>query len=544
LRRLLVYSGLAIGVAACFPALHARWLDEKEHRQVAILVDWKEVRDLSNREIPSPVYLLQTLRNAGIQGVLYSPLTLKDVVRGDEPALVNHVIAFDHAALGEQALDELSRRGVSRLEANRDGETYTLTRPLGDFSGLADVEIGYDPTLLELSRDQSLPVFLRLNQDPWLASSDPLPEDIAGLIFTTDDPPGGVEAIPSWAAQLRMKSLIHLVIEFKPSRAAVAIARAIPGATIRTHTIPTAELKDMTSGQELSRWQRAVHERACRCLLFRPAPTESWSNFLARLDALRRTLLQEGWTLELPAIQPTLYPTPRLKLLIQLGLAFGIAALAPLLGLVMARSKKGWTAFFTVTFISLMGGLLVAAVAYGPETRFEIIPFRGIKPAIVISWLGSLAILYPWRELRQWVRQALTRLDLVLGVLVLLIVGYGIVRSGNASPSLRAGSEQGVRDYLEKTLDVRPRFKEFAMGYPLLLVGFLMQRSRKRRKIGDPRAVIWLGMMGPISTVNTFCHLHSPLALAFERSGLGILLGSIIGVMLYLLYSVFEGETA
>ena len=122
----------------------------------------------------------------------------------------------------------------------------------------------------------------------------------------------------------------------------------------------------------------------------------------------------------------------------------------------------------------MIGGMLVAAVAYGPETRFEIIPFRGIKAAIVISWLGSFGLLYSVKELRQLLLRSLTRMDVAVGFLLLAIIGYGIVRSGNASPALRAGSEQGVRDYLEKILDVRPRFKEFAVGYPLLLVGFFI----------------------------------------------------------------------
>ena len=252
--------------------------------------------DLADREIPSPVYLLQALHDAGIQGVLFSPLTLKEAIRGDEPALAQRTVSFARASIGEQALDELTRRGVNRLEADRAGDHFTLTAAAGDFSGLGDVEIGYDKSLLALSRDQGLAHFLRLNQDPWLAGSAiRLPDDIAGIIFTSDDPPGGLDAVPDWAAFLRAQGLRHLFVEFKPTRAAVAIARAFPGATLRTHTIPTAELKDMTQAQELSRWQRAVHERACRCLLFRPTPSESWTIFQARLESLRRALLQDGW---------------------------------------------------------------------------------------------------------------------------------------------------------------------------------------------------------------------------------------------------------
>ena len=56
-----------------------------------------------------------------------------------------------------------------------------------------------------------------------------LPEPVTGLIFTTDDPPGGAAALPEWTALLKSRPLRQLWVEFKPTRAATALAQSVPG---------------------------------------------------------------------------------------------------------------------------------------------------------------------------------------------------------------------------------------------------------------------------------------------------------------------------
>jgi len=108
------------------------------------------------------------------------------------------------------------------------------------------------------------------------------------------------------------------------------------------------------------------------------------------------------------------------------------------------------------------------------------------------------------------------------------LVGYVIVRTGNAPASWKHPFEQAIRDGLERWLMIRPRFKEFAVGHPLMLLGLAQLRSRR----DTGRAWIWLGMMGQVSIINTFCHLHSPLVLAIGRSLSGAILGWFIGCVL------------
>ena len=115
---------------------------------------------------------------------------------------------------------------------------------------------------------------------------------------------------------------------------------------------------------------------------------------------------------------------------------------------------------------------------------------------------------------------------------MLTALAYAVIRSGNSAPAFKAGAEQSVRNALDSLLIVRPRFKEFAVGHPLLLVGCWLATQRRKNPHGlDARPWLWAGMIGPISMINTFCHFHSPLHLMMLRSGWGLLGGGLVGMV-------------
>ena len=151
-----------------------------------------------------------------------------------------------------------------------------------------------------------------------------------------------------------------------------------------------------------------------------------------------------------------------------------------------------------------------------------------------MAWLASFGVLFPWSQVKAELSQDVRRIDVLAGLAMLAVIGYLFVRSGNASAGWKAGWEQGLRDRLELLLIARPRFKEFAIGYPLLILGFHLKSSlAKSKKLWlDGRFWIGVGMIGPISMINTFCHLHSPLYLAYWRSVNGIILGTLFGAAL------------
>src|SRR6185437_9064542 len=184
-------------------------------------------------------------------------------------------------------------------------------------------------------------------------------------------------------------------------------------------------------------------------------------------------------------------------------------------------------------------GSAAAGLARSPWTQLEIYPFRGIKIAFLLTWIGALFVLYRPAEISEFLQRALRRIDVVAGIAILALVGYVVIRSGNASAAWKGPWEQVLRDHLENWLLVRPRFKEFAFGHPLMLFGLSRVLHRVRPKGAfDGRAWIWLGMIGQASVINTFCHLHSPIKLAYARSIIGMVIGAILGGLLIRLMNV------
>jgi peptidoglycan/LPS O-acetylase OafA/YrhL len=77
------------------------------------------------------------------------------------------------------------------------------------------------------------------------------------------------------------------------------------------------------------------------------------------------------------------------------------------------------------------------------------------------------------------------------------------------------------------------------IGHPLLILA--LARMAGGRNTGR-WLLLGLGVIGQISIVNTFTHLHTPLAVSIERTLQGLWAGALMGALLYLV--VESGERA
>jgi ABC-type nitrate/sulfonate/bicarbonate transport system permease component len=77
-------------------------------------------------------------------------------------------------------------------------------------------------------------------------------------------------------------------------------------------------------------------------------------------------------------------------------------------------------------------------------------------------------------------------------------------------------------------MGVRPRSKEFLIGYPCTLLLFWLGASRKNWILTIP------AIIGQVSLVNTYAHIHTALLMSLQRSFNGLLLGVVLGVLLVL----------
>jgi hypothetical protein len=124
-----------------------------------------------------------------------------------------------------------------------------------------------------------------------------------------------------------------------------------------------------------------------------------------------------------------------------------------------------------------------------------------------------------------WIAATVTILGLVAIALLAL-------RSGNENPSAVSSIELQVRSLLDNLLHVRPRSKEVAFGHPALVLALCLMAYRPQAK-GWAALLLLGGMVGQTSIVNTMCHLHTPALLSLTRIGVGLVLGGIIGALVW-----------
>jgi hypothetical protein len=109
------------------------------------------------------------------------------------------------------------------------------------------------------------------------------------------------------------------------------------------------------------------------------------------------------------------------------------------------------------------------------------------------------------------------------------VAGLYVMRSGNFPLIPVFDGERTLRDWLDKVFTARPRFKEFMIGHPLFLIGLTLKR-RPWVNVSLARFVVFLGLIGQISMLNTFMHFHSPLELGLLRSLHGMWIGSCLAI--------------
>nr|WP_286672658.1 DUF5693 family protein [Cohnella hashimotonis] len=139
-----------------------------------------------------------------------------------------------------------------------------------------------------------------------------------------------------------------------------------------------------------------------------------------------------------------------------------------------------------------------------------------------------------WGNIRQLLVMPIKVFWVIIGVFLLAAGYYYLTRTGNGGSA--SGLEMKLRTFLETTFHVRPRFKEFAMGHPLMLLGlFLSLRYPKW-----PLVIIVAATIGQLSMVDTFAHIHTPAVLSATRDLLGLGIGFLIGLVLIVVWQVLE----
>jgi len=191
--------------------------------------------------------------------------------------------------------------------------------------------------------------------------------------------------------------------------------------------------------------------------------------------------------------------------------------------------------------ITFIGGILIAGILSEKLFFMGINAFSGVKLALVLPVIlissfiflrnseGNIDLSEAKERMMGLLNTKITILNASLLLMALSAAALLLLRSGNFGlPILLL--EKVFRGILETALMIRPRTKEFIVGYPALLLGTIYYLKGGR---------VWLpiwsaaGILALVSATNSFCHIHTPFTVTMIRSVYGMVLGLIIGALLY-----------
>ena len=219
---------------------------------------------------------------------------------------------------------------------------------------------------------------------------------------------------------------------------------------------------------------------------------------------------------------------------------FGFAVLFPIMigsllqHVLEKKSYNVWhsTGFFIgISLFSVFAATSLTSIFASLPYILYVQQFRGVALAHLIPIVMVAVFLFftagrlPFQVIWKLMKTPIRFYHAAILLVVLAFGYYYISRTGNGGTMLPF--EAQFRTLLQDLFGIRPRTKEFLFAHPLLLVTIVFWSHQKWVKWLLPIAII-----GQISILNTFTHLHTPLIVSLERVLYGILLGVIVGLIL------------
>ncbi|MDQ6933643.1 MAG: DUF5693 family protein [Candidatus Eremiobacteraeota bacterium] len=197
-----------------------------------------------------------------------------------------------------------------------------------------------------------------------------------------------------------------------------------------------------------------------------------------------------------------------------------------------------WTAI--AVGVALAGALVVVGVLSSPLVMEEIERFRGVKAVLFTPPLIALALyLFTDRfnaklaDPRHAISSPVRIYQLLVGGVLLAVAFLVLTRSGNQTEIAPSSVELSLRSGLTSILSVRPRFKEFLVGFPLLML--LPALWPAHRRLTGWLFALGIGV-GVADIVDTFSHLHTPIVISLLRVFIAAVIGCAIGAVAILVY--------
>jgi hypothetical protein len=591
-----IWVSLLLTAVLCGVSLKARMGAESRNKAVGLAVEMATVHRLAAAEGVDPATALAGMRAQGISMVVLPEQSISDLE-------AEGAVAFGRGRMmisGQQ--ERIIRALASRFPNLPEPEAPVLGMtpvPLGDWpiGMVRSVSTGLDPTDAALANAAGLQIIARLSNpdgatDKSVVSGLEWAHELGGRFFLPqgDAVLGRREALTTTAETMERLGMSYLTPEFAKIGGDASMVERMPDRVIRLHTAQSGEMDKLTEAGAVERFAKAVTERNHRVVLIRSItdvsnhPLDSYTEFVREVrlqlekekypmgtprpfvgaEVSRFVFLAIGLSL-FPAVVWLLLTLTDRKAVIVLGglftLLLGAACYTgagrqltalfaatgyPLLAFVWlerTRPKNLLVGYLAVTAVSLVGGLVVSGLLNGLPFMVKADVFSGVKIAHFLP-IGIIGAYYFWKlsNGKDALASPATWGQMVTGAVVLVVFAFMASRTGNDNPAGVSGAELALRSLLETVFPVRPRTKEFLIGFPALMLacGLLAEMARKETsRAGWLPLVMLVAAIGPTSTVNTLCHLHTPLEIGLLRIVAGVVVGGIIGLILWGVRGVF-----
>lgn len=454
----------------------------------------------------------------------------------------------------------------------------------GEEKKLRETPLGFPTRKIELVQEVDLPLILRipnvdLNENPFLLEQViELSDDQTNrILFLGEDVVGHPQGnlVKKYAQELNANNYGAYAIEFEDQGGFITLAYTMDMNIIRLHSLALEEVSSPEVGVE--RAVRAVKERNIRSLFIKMEqdkdPVETlektekfmndvqtsmprifhlgkaepfekisipgWSYIFTLLAAVLfistaiLSILHKKWLFYLSVIGlgaiSLLYLFTDRMVFVQ-GLALLSALAAPVYAITPVRENRGIIrSYGRAIVISVVGILTVIGLLNGNEFLTKVAVFRGV----ILVYIFPIAFMFVyaiWGNIKSLLNLSVKYWHLAVIGFIGVIGLYYITRTGNEGSV--SSIELTIRAYLENLLYVRPRTKEFLIGFPLYVLALYFMPTNK--KVG--LLLLIPGVIGFLSIVNTFTHLHIPIYVSLLRTAYSLVLGLIIGYILIFIY--------
>ncbi len=592
-------------LAACLLSVTKRIRVENLNRDVLVATEMDNLQSLAAAQGITIEEALTRLQKVGLNGIVIPEETIGDILLDGKAQLSGLTVQHESqmTSLTIQDSDTLKRvvKGLAirfgKLVQSTSLREGRLALPAVDSATLRATSIGIDPQMAALGKKHNLMIIGRFS-NPIGTNSKAIAETLkwAGesgvriFLAQGEQVLGRRDSLDVTKDAIIANNMLYASPEFAKLGGDPEMLGKIPERSVRLHSAQTAELDKLSEDGALERYLKAAKERNMRILLVRnisqasDLPLDAFGDFVARLSD---GLVKKGLTIG----EPVPYQDPEVSRVVKIligvfgGLSAawvaiqmfgekrglivgGLGGLLILAGSMMTRGTgleasalllsmvfpigsyywlkqekpNAYVGLIGMVFLSMIGGFCVAGLMNSVPFYIRGDAFSGVKISVFlpIAIVGIVAFA-DFNNFKESMKEPITWGAAGIGVIILSALVLMMLRTGNDNPNTVSGGELAFRGILEQILPVRPRTKEFILGFPALFFGLFILHAAKY----DPKNLgkfsgwvslcIMLGVVGLTDSVNTLCHLHTPVMVSFLRDIIGLVIGGVIGLTAWLL---------